>query len=50
MTYSLKAGDGHQVVRREFVMNEQSEYNMYIRNSYLQTTMTDSTICLYVNV
>ena len=45
ITYFLKAGDGHQKVSREFVMNEQSEYNMYITNSYLQTTMTDSTIC-----
>ena len=50
ITYFLQAGDGHQKVSREFVMNEWSEYNMYIKNSHLHTTMTGSTICLYVKM
>jgi hypothetical protein len=50
ITYFLQAGDGYQKVSREFVMNEWSEYNMYINNSHLQTTMTNSNICLYVNM
>src|ERR1700691_2786771 len=47
ITYFLRAGDGHQKVHSEFVRKERSEYNMHIRNSYLQTMMTDSAICLY---
>ena len=50
MIYFLKAGDGYQKVSREFVMNKWSEYNMYIRDSHLQTSMTNSNICLYVNM
>ena len=49
-TYFLRAGDGHQKVSRAFVMNKWSECNMHTINSYLQTTMMDSTICLYINV
>ena len=38
--------DGHQNIRREFIVKERSEYNMHIRVSDLQTTIIHSAICL----